>query len=535
MVASKLHFNQLSCLKVRHMISDLTVDTKDHLFFIGKLAAVIGLFLFGLVGKVEAQFVTKSEITLCTMTLNSSDEKEAFESYKRRFGDQNLKIVELTNMKNIKNSKSSDNWFENACDSKIQCDALLISAHFAGSFSGKKVNQFINISDLEKRSCQASCSGILTHPQQVYIMACNALSTKDKDSREQEYSNLIESHVQTSPDESNAVYNDRYGSLGYSYRDRFENIFSNAKIIVGFDSTSPLGPYIAPQLTDFLNAVHANYGTYTNYLLQQKRNRISVSEELKTNEIMWRKLTEKNPHIVFADGILSKSEKTGSNFRKLYCGLFDESVRIDRRLEKVVLPMLTSDAKQIRQNLPSVVGFLRSVKHAKDFDKNECPWMQKLNQSLLLQNTLLDYFQSREGQKENLYNLEVYYFAYRLGFLEKEIIRSRFQSTVAKLLIRRNITQDAVETVCSVATDLQESFIHFKPNLISTHLFKSENGIRLVGCARINSDSVLKRLESIKRNGTSSFKAEAEKAIRLLVQFQNPRIESVSELCPIPN
>src|SRR5207237_5977960 len=58
--------------------------------------------------------------TICTITVNSSDEKEAFRA---RLPKGEYEFVELV-------EKGRPDWMRSACERKIQCDALVISGHF---------------------------------------------------------------------------------------------------------------------------------------------------------------------------------------------------------------------------------------------------------------------------------------------------------------------------------------------------------------------------------------------------------------------
>src|SRR5690349_6833891 len=58
--------------------------------------------------------------TICTITVNSSDEKEAMRA---RLPKGEYEFVELV-------EKGRPDWLRSACEKKIQCDALVISGHF---------------------------------------------------------------------------------------------------------------------------------------------------------------------------------------------------------------------------------------------------------------------------------------------------------------------------------------------------------------------------------------------------------------------
>src|SRR5436190_15208413 len=58
--------------------------------------------------------------TVCTITVNSPDEKETF---RRLLPPDEFQFVELV-------ERGRSNWLESACRQDVQCDVLLISGHF---------------------------------------------------------------------------------------------------------------------------------------------------------------------------------------------------------------------------------------------------------------------------------------------------------------------------------------------------------------------------------------------------------------------
>ena len=70
--------------------------------------------------------------TVCTITINSSEEKEVFQSYLAE--DFNLRegVIE-TASGNIRTANPQE-WFISACQAGVECDVLVVSGHFGGIF-----------------------------------------------------------------------------------------------------------------------------------------------------------------------------------------------------------------------------------------------------------------------------------------------------------------------------------------------------------------------------------------------------------------
>ena len=147
--------------------------------------------------------------TVCTITVNSADEKDTFRA---RLPKGEYEFVELV-------EKGRPDWLRSSCSRNVQCDVLVISGHFnAGdTFYSDRLdrNEFLEIDELERASCSASCPNLFSRLKEVYLFGCESLNP---DSR-------------------------RYASShGESGRDRMRRIFPNVPSIYGFSSSAPVGP-----------------------------------------------------------------------------------------------------------------------------------------------------------------------------------------------------------------------------------------------------------------------------------------------------
>ena len=72
-------------------------------------------------------------------------------------------------------------WFEKACERDIQCDVLVISGHFGGSFFGEESEYYLSLKEMEKLTCQRKCENVLSHVKEVFLFGCNTLAGKVSD------------------------------------------------------------------------------------------------------------------------------------------------------------------------------------------------------------------------------------------------------------------------------------------------------------------------------------------------------------------
>lgn len=159
--------------------------------------------------------------TVCTITVNSPDEKEAF---RQRLPRDQYDFVELV-------EKGRPDWLGSSCQKGIQCDVLVVSGHFnAGEdfYSDKNdSNEYLRVDELERASCSGSCPALFSRLKEVYLFGCESLNPDSK------------------------KYASSYGESG---RDRMRRIFANVPVIYGFSASAPVGPTAAMLLNRYFDS-----------------------------------------------------------------------------------------------------------------------------------------------------------------------------------------------------------------------------------------------------------------------------------------
>jgi hypothetical protein len=129
--------------------------TSLHMQFIIKLMLTLPLLIAFIILQNTAKATDLSK-TVCTITINSSEEQETFKKYLK---PQGFKFVELIPSNDEVDSKV--NWFAKACkrvkENGIHCDALVVSGHFGGIFfDSNRINPSLSLEDMEAQSCSSS-------------------------------------------------------------------------------------------------------------------------------------------------------------------------------------------------------------------------------------------------------------------------------------------------------------------------------------------------------------------------------------------
>src|SRR5437870_7248785 len=132
-----------------------------------KLALLAALLVAAWTHEVRAD-----KKTVCTITVNSSDEKEIF---RRSLPEDKFQFVELV-------ERGRPDWLASACQQRIRCDVLVISGHFdAGTeFYSDRLDarEFLPVEEMERVSCSESCPGLFSQLKEVYLFGCNTLNAE---------------------------------------------------------------------------------------------------------------------------------------------------------------------------------------------------------------------------------------------------------------------------------------------------------------------------------------------------------------------
>ena len=188
--------------------------------------------------------------TVCTITINSSDEKDAFV---RHLPPGEYRFVELV-------QHGNPDWLAAARRSDVTCDALIISGHFddGTEFYTDRFDdrEFLTVHELQHASCSASGSGLFSQLKDVYLFGCNTLKAEPRYGASAEVARSLVRSGQTPADAQRvaALLSDRYGQ---SNRDRLRHVFKDVPVLYGFSSKAPLGRTAGPLLDRYFQSAPA--------------------------------------------------------------------------------------------------------------------------------------------------------------------------------------------------------------------------------------------------------------------------------------
>lgn len=187
---------------------------------------------------------TAGKRTVCTITVNSTDEREAF---RRRLPEKDFQFVELV-------ERGRRDWLASACKQQVKCDVLVISGHFNGNdfFSDAlDRSEYLPVAEMERASCSDSCPGLFSQLKEVYMFGCDSLNSERMHGMSAEIARTLVNGGQPRA-EAERVAQALVERQAESNRDVMRRVFTNTPAIYGFSSVAPVGATAGPILNRYL-------------------------------------------------------------------------------------------------------------------------------------------------------------------------------------------------------------------------------------------------------------------------------------------
>jgi hypothetical protein len=303
--------------------------------------------------------------TVCTITVNSADEKEAF---RRHLPAARYRFVELV-------ERNRPDWLATACQSAVVCDVLVISGHYDGAnefFSDQlETREFLPVDELERASCSDSCPSLFSRLREVHLFGCNTLNPEAHSSASAE---IVRSLVREGHSLKEAERHLRNLNAGHgeSSRDRMRQVFKDVPVIYGFSSVAPLGPIAAATLNDYFR------GAGVREIGQGRVSRRLLERFAPFAMTATRGITDQDPHAAvrrdvcqFADDGLSVADRLGFVHQLLQRQMAETRIHLDR-IQRLALTLQDSArrAPEVTQALAGIAGDLATRARFLDFARD---------------------------------------------------------------------------------------------------------------------------------------------------------------------
>ncbi|MCB0355452.1 MAG: hypothetical protein KDD40_00505 [Bdellovibrionales bacterium] len=423
----------------------------------------------------------ESGYTVCTATVNSPQERESF---KQHLSGKNFNFIELTDYTEAKSKdERGSDWFDKACEAGVKCDVLVISGHFGGHFFGF-LGFSLETNMMEEKSCQKTCSGILSQPKEVFLFGCNTLATKEKDHRSpQEYLRvLIEDGIDR--DDAERIVQARYGALGDSYKDRMRRIFSGVKHIYGFDSVGPSGKTVKP----FLDRYFKRIPEYQNHLLKMDmENIVNIVEKanLQVQDMNNTVLAEVLTGTAFAQCSGITEEDSAYHLKKEICQLYDWNLSTTDQINAIER-MLMSENKLLF--FPSISAYFKKNPQILEDDEVK-KTLLTIGSDLKLKKEIENLLVSLEGSPT--LQIDIMHLQWVLGWKT----RKQFEADI-KLLLKdtlKNLNRENIDIICSLQEnnilELNVAYEDFNPSQI-----RSSIGVTVFNCVKTDDQRITREV-----------------------------------------
>jgi len=199
---------------------------------------------------IAAGFAAHAEKkTVCTITVNSADEREVF---KRFLPADDYEFVELV-------ERGRPDWLRSSCQKQVQCDVLLISGHFAGTefYSSRfDADESLPVDEMQRVACSASCPGLFSKLKEVYLFGCDTLKPEaTKSATPEVVKHLVnDGDTRAAAEKAARILSERYAENNL---ERMRRIFKDVPVIYGFGSLAPYGRVAGPMLERYFEAAPA--------------------------------------------------------------------------------------------------------------------------------------------------------------------------------------------------------------------------------------------------------------------------------------
>ena len=192
--------------------------------------------------------------TVCTVTVNSADEREVFREY---LPESKFRFVELAVVANApaqSNDTGRRDWLGASCRQQVRCDVLVVTGHFAGTdFYSSKHGEHLPVDEIERVACSDSCPDLFANLKEVYLFGCDTLKPEPVRSATPEIVRALLASGRSAAEaaaEARAL-SERHGE---GARDRMRRVFPGVPVIYGFSSLAPYGRVAGPMLRGYFES-----------------------------------------------------------------------------------------------------------------------------------------------------------------------------------------------------------------------------------------------------------------------------------------
>ena len=360
--------------------------------------------------------------TVCTITVNSPDEREVFRDH---LPADRFDFVELV-------ERGRPDWLGASCRKGIRCDVLLVSGHFAGTefYSSRfHVNETLPVDEIERVNCSESCPGLFSELKEVYLFGCDTLNPTPIRIATPEVARSLVRDGEAAADAARIAreLGDRYGESALA---NMRRLFPNVPVIYGFSSKAPYGKVAGPMLRKLFQSGSA--GEVGSGRVSEKLHRLFAPASMTVTRGM-------DPADAHAD------------FRGEVCRYFDDRLEAGRKLGEIHAMMARSMA-ETRLSLERLEKFFATLPERERAD----PRFTAAHDRLARDGAVRDrYLALARDTEDPAVRVRLIALARTLGWLDESGRRAEVMRMVADVLTSRATGFGEVELICGLNRERQ--------------------------------------------------------------------------------
>lgn len=358
--------------------------------------------------------------TVCTITVNSPDEREVFREH---LPADRFDFVELV-------ERGRPDWLGAACRKGVRCDVLLVSGHFAGTefYSSRlHVDETLPVDEIERVACSESCPGLFAELKEVYLFGCDTLNPTPVRTATPEVARSLLREGWAAADAERAARElaERHGDSALNHMRR---LFPNVLVIYGFSSKAPYGNVAGPMLRRlFQSGGGDEFGSGR------------VSERL---------------HKLFAPASMTvatglRSSDAHADYRAEVCRYFDDRITPARKLAGIRATMARSMA-ETRLSLDRIEKFFALLEPA---ERAEASFAAQLETLTADRETRTRFLQLARDTDDPAVRVRLIALARMLGWLPQGEHRAELMRMVGDLLSATATSFGEVDLICTLNKD----------------------------------------------------------------------------------
>ena len=384
-----------------------------------RLPILVVLFALATAGWAIEAAAAKS--TVCTITVNSANEKDAF---RRHLSKDKFEFVELV-------EPGNRGWLAAACLRKVQCDVLVISGHFGGAqvgateFYSAEVGgtEFLPVEEMERASCSESCPGLFSRLKEVYLFGCETLSTAASQATSDEIARTLVQGGRT-PQDAGRIASALNARHGETNRDRMRRIFAGVPIIYGFSSIAPLGPAASSTLSRYFQSASGS--------------------EVGSGQVSQKLLSHFAANSMTVTNGLSDSDPQAA-YRVDVCRFFDERLAPAQKLA-FIHGLLRRDIKEVRMFFERIDAFLASLTD----EERQSPAFANALATIARDPAARERYMAFARTAESPIRTRMIQVAHALGWLTPVERHAEIMRMINELLSADTMSFGEVDLICSV-------------------------------------------------------------------------------------